>query len=75
MADMRSKAERDTSWMPHCRWTGFYVYGNGDGTHHILVTDDSGGRIFADGIADRDEAEWMAKTLIDALPPEQRNAG
>jgi hypothetical protein len=55
--------------MPYYRWTGFAAYRNQDGTWHILVMDDAGGRIIADGIHDRDEAEWMARTLTDALPP------
>ena len=60
MADMEPKAELDTSWMPHYRWEGFHAYGNGDGTFHILVVEGDGGRIVADGISDRAEAEWMA---------------
>jgi hypothetical protein len=49
------------------RWLGFYACENGDETFHILVTDDDGGRIFADQIADRAEAEWMCSALTAAL--------
>ncbi len=71
MTDMESKAAE----MPYYRWEGFYAHGNGDVTFHILVVEGDGGRVIADGISGRAEAEWIAKTLTDALPPEQGNGG
>jgi hypothetical protein len=60
-------------WMPYYRWTGFAAHQNPNGTWHIIVTDDGGGRrLIADDIPDQDEAEWIARTLTDALPAEQR---
>jgi hypothetical protein len=43
--------------VPYYRWEQFCAYENGDGTAHVLVFDDSGGRLFADGFDSVGEAQ------------------
>ena len=48
-------------------WEGFHVYGNPDGSFHILVVDGNGGYIFVECIQSREEADWVAAALNTAL--------
>ena len=49
--------------VPYYRWEQFCAYENGDGTAHVLVIDDSGGRLFADGFDSIEEAQWTCGLL------------
>jgi hypothetical protein len=46
----------------HC-----WVFPNGDDSFHLLLTDDSGGFIFADGIFDEERARWLAALVNAAM--------
>jgi hypothetical protein len=62
-----------SSSRPDDRWEGFHVYGNRDGgTFHILVIDSNRGRVFADQLNDREDAEWTAGVLNAALAAARR---
>ena len=51
-------AQRDR----HC-----WVFPNGDDSFHLLLTDDSGGFIFADNIDDEERARWLAALVNAAM--------
>jgi hypothetical protein len=54
--------------MPYDRWELFCVYGNADDrTFHIMVVDDNGGYIFADGFQSLEAAEWTCDLLNKAI--------
>ena len=54
--------------MPYHRYEGFQAYQNDDGvTWHILVVAGEGGFIIADQIPSQEDAEWIVKTLNDAI--------
>ena len=53
--------------VPYYRWEQFCAYENGDGTAHVLVFDDSGGRLFADGFDSIEEAQWTCGLLNAAI--------
>ena len=67
--------------VPYYRWEQFCAYENGDGTAHVLVIDDSGGRLFADGFDSIEEAQWTCGLLNAAIgnkpqpPPDEFSGG
>jgi hypothetical protein len=60
---------------PDSRWLSFGAYLNEDGTWYLIVTDEGGGRQFADQIISQHDAEWAADALNAALHAKDKEEG
>lgn len=59
--------------VPYRRWEQFSMYGNKDGTFHVLVVSGDGGYIFADRFNSAEEAEWAAALFNPAIGAQSKS--